>query len=84
MEQDARVLNHSLHQFNYEKKKERIARIYGSSSKGKVEQQRLEEALEEYGEVDRPQPKQVIDDIVGKFIDWDSFKMSILKAQINQ
>ena len=55
LEQDAKVLNHGLHQFNFEKKRERIARIYGN--KGKVEQSKLEDDIEEYGEVDRPQPK---------------------------
>ena len=82
LEQDAKVLNHGLHQFNFEKKRERIARIYGN--KGKVEQSKLEDDLEEYGEVDRPQPKQVINDIVGKFIDWDTFKMSIMQAKADQ
>ena len=83
MEQDAQVLNHTLHQFNFEKKKERIERIYGT--KGKVDNSKNEDGFEEeFGEVDRPQPQQVINDIVGKFIDWDTFKMSIMQAKINQ
>lgn len=37
---------------------------------------------EEYGELDRPEPADVIADIKEKFVDWDVYKMSVMSNLI--
>ena len=33
---------------------------------------------EEYGELDRPEPSDVIAEIKDRFVDWDIYKMSVM------
>ena len=33
---------------------------------------------EEYGELDRPDPSDVISEIKDRFVDWDVYKMSVM------
>lgn len=41
-------------------------------------------AKEEYGEADRPHPKQVVGEIIEKFVDWDVYKMSVLQDKMKE
>ena len=36
---------------------------------------------EEYGEPDRPLPSDFIQEIDGKFVEWDTYKMMTIKNQ---
>jgi len=36
------------------------------------------EEKEVYGELDRPYPNQVVNDIKQKFVDWDNYKMVVM------
>ena len=49
------------------------------SRRNKVEQQ---PAQEEYGEIDRPLPLDDIDEIKDKFVEWDMYKMIVMKNLI--
>ena len=39
---------------------------------------------EEWGEADRPMPSSVIADIHEKFTDWDTYKLTVIKNNIDQ
>jgi hypothetical protein len=39
----------------------------------------VDERREEFGEPDRPAPLQVVHDIKKKFVEWELYKMSVLK-----
>ena len=39
---------------------------------------------EEYGEIDRPEPAEVIADIKDKFVDWDLFKISVMQNLVGK
>jgi hypothetical protein len=39
----------------------------------------MDERREQYGEHDRPAPMQVVHDIKKKFVEWELYKMSVLK-----
>ena len=38
---------------------------------------------EVYGEIDRPEPAEVIADMKDKFVEWDIYKMSVMKNLID-
>lgn len=37
---------------------------------------------EEYGEPDRPLPRDKVEQIKSKFVDWDLYKLTILKNRL--
>ena len=51
----------------------------GVDSHRKREKVRREE---QYGELDRPMPCEVITDIKEKFVEWDVYKMSVMSNLI--
>jgi hypothetical protein len=38
---------------------------------------------EEYGEADRLLPKSILNDVKDKFVDWDVYKLSVIKTNID-
>ena len=79
---DDRMVDLENLQERHERDQQERMRLRSNADLEALQRTKKKVRREEYGEIDRPEPAEVIADIKEKFVDWDVYKISTMQKMM--